>query len=129
MQFFQIDKNNPEYDAKNDFIVIMDPPKSIANSLKNACYDCHSNETQYPWYSNIAPVSWWAKNHIDHGREHLNFSDWGNYSEDKAKHKIQECYEEVEATRMPILPYIIMHSKARLSDSERNELVDWFKSL
>lgn len=68
IQFIRIDKQNPTIVAGNDFIVINDTPEDVATLLKTACYDCHSNETKYPWYTNISPISWFVKHHIDEGR-------------------------------------------------------------
>jgi len=128
MQFFPIDKTNPSIDTTKDYITLTQPPANIASLLKNACYDCHANTTTYPWYTSIAPVSWWVKGHIDNGRKQLNFSVWGDYSDKKKDHKIEECVEFVEETRMPLLSYIIAHSEARMSDEERAELVAWFRA-
>ena len=70
--------------------------------LESACYDCHSYKTKYQWYSNIAPVSWWLGHNVEEGREHLNFSTWGNYPTEKAEHKLEECAEEVDEGEMPL---------------------------
>jgi len=128
MQFFPIDKTNPPVDTAKDYITIAEPPANIANMLKAACYDCHSHEAKYPWYTSVAPVSWWVKGHIDNGRKHLNFSVWGDYSAKKVAHKLEECVEFVEETKMPLLSYIIAHPEARLSEEERADLVAWFRS-
>ena len=129
MQFFPIDKTNPAVIEEQEFLNIMQPPESISNLLKNACFDCHSNHSKYPWYTNIAPLSWWIKGHIDHGRGKLNFSEWGSYSEKKANHKIEELVEFVSEKRMPLLSYIIAHPEARLTKEEREEIVEWFSGL
>lgn len=129
IQFFRIDKTNPPVDASQDFMTLTSPPAEIAQIMKDACYDCHSHETAYPWYTNVAPVSWWVKNHINEGREHLNFSIWGTYTEKKADHKLEECYEEVEEGKMPMDSYTWAHAEARLTDTQREQLVSWFKSL
>ena len=129
IQFFRIDKTNPESDPSKDFITITNPPDEIKDMLKESCYDCHSHESKYPWYTNIAPISWWVKHHINEGREHLNFSIWGDYSEKKANHKLEECYEEVEEGEMPMSSYLIMHSHAGLSEQEIDQMVEWFKSI
>ncbi|HFC00060.1 MAG TPA: cytochrome C [Phaeodactylibacter sp.] len=129
MQFFRIDKTNPPVDAKLDFININQPPENISKMIKSACYDCHSYETKYPWYSNIAPVSWWLKGHIDEARGELNFSEWGSYSAKKASHKMEEAMEEVEEKEMPLTPYVIAHSEAKLSEEQRAALVGFFKKI
>ncbi|GJM36227.1 MAG: heme-binding protein [Saprospiraceae bacterium] len=129
IQLFRIDKTNPPVDASQDFVQLTSPPTEIAQLLKSVCYDCHSHETVYPWYTNVAPVSWWIKDHIDHGRKHLNFSVWGTYEPKKADHKLEECYEMVEAKDMPLNSYTWVHGNARLTDAQREQLVTWFKGL
>ncbi len=127
IQFFRIDKTNPEVIAENDFINMVQPDENIQAILKTSCYDCHSNETKYPWYTNIAPISWWVKDHINDGRKHLNFSEWGTYKEKKQKHKLEECFEEVEEGEMPMESYLIVHGEAELNTEQKEELVTWFK--
>ncbi|NJN77288.1 MAG: heme-binding domain-containing protein [Saprospiraceae bacterium] len=128
MQFKRIDKTNPEFNEAEDFITITQPPTEIATLIKNACYDCHSHQSKYPWYSNVAPASWMLEHHIEEGRQHLNFSTWATYPEKKADHKLEECVEEVEEGNMPMKPYIIMHSEAKMTDAQKTVLVEWFES-
>jgi hypothetical protein len=126
IQFIRIDKTNPPVDASKDFMTITDPPEEVEKLIRTSCYDCHSNESTYPWYSNIAPVSWWVKDHINEAREELNFSEWGTYEWKRTDHKLEECAEEVDEVEMPLKSYLIAHSEARLSDEDRAKLVDWF---
>ncbi len=127
IQFVRIDKTNPDADISKDFITITNPPENIRNMLKTACYDCHSYQTDYPWYTNISPVSWWIKNHINVGRKNLNFSTWADYDEKRSRHKLEECYEEVEEGEMPLPSYLWAHGDAKLSKEQREKLVAWFK--
>lgn len=127
IQFFRIDKSTPTFDKHQDFIAITKPPKDIEKLLRNACYDCHSFETKYPSYSNVAPVSWWMENHIVEGRDHLNFSEWGSYKPDHANHKLEECAEEVEHKKMPLDSYTWTHGDAELSSANRKKLAEWFE--
>ncbi len=127
-QFFPIDKTNPQSDPAADFLMLEQPSQEIATLLKDACYDCHSNQTKYPWYTSVAPLSWWIKGHIDHGREHLNFSTWSDYPAKKASHKLEECFEVVEGKEMPMLTYWLVHPEANLSADQRIALVDFFKT-
>jgi hypothetical protein len=129
MQFFGIDKTNPPIDKSQEFLALTSPPAEVADLLKAACYDCHSHEAKYPWYTNIAPVSWWIASHIEHGREELNFSTWGTYEAAKAAHKAEEAAEEITEKHMPITPYLIAHSEAKLSDDQRERLANWFLAL
>lgn len=128
-QFFRINKENPPLQADKDFLSIQNAPADIQNILKTSCYDCHSNLSQYPWYTNVAPVSWWIKHHINEGREHLNFSEWGFYSAEKADHKLEECVEMVEEGEMPMSSYTLLHGEASLNEEQKLMLVNWFSSL
>lgn len=128
IQFIRIDKTNPEYDEAADFITMTQPPSEIATLIKNACYDCHSHQAKYPWYSNVAPISWMVEHHIEEGREHLNFSTWGTYEAKKVNHKLEECMEEIKKGNMPMKPYVLMHSEAKMTDEQKTALVAWFKS-
>ena len=127
LQFFRIDYTQPESINENDFISMTNPPESVASILRTSCYDCHSNQTTYPWYSQIAPVSWWVGDHIHEGREELNFSEWGTFSEKRKAKKLHEIEEEVEEGEMPLKSYLIMHSESQLSEEQREELETWIK--
>lgn len=128
IQFFRINKTNPPIIQENDFITISNPPANVAKIIKTSCYDCHSNETKYPWYTNFAPLSWWIKHHINEGREELNFSEWGTYKEKRKKHKIEECVELVDEDEMPLSSYLITHEEAKLTADEKSYLLEWFKT-
>ena len=128
IQFFRIDKSNPPIDEINDYYSLAQPPAEVAQLLEVACNDCHSHSTKYPWYTNIAPVSWWVKDHIDHGREHFNFSLFGTYPAKRAAHKMEEAYEEIEGGHMPLPSYLRMHPEARLSEDQKDRLIAWFKA-
>lgn len=127
IQFFRIDTTNPEIKEGNDIVSILQPSEEIQEILKTNCYDCHSNEVVYPWYSNIAPVSWMVGHHVDEGREHLNFSEWGDYDAERQEHKIEECYEEMEEHEMPLSGYGMIHGD--MTEQDREVLEGWFKSL
>lgn len=129
IQLFRIDRKNPVTDPSKDFLTVTSTPSDVANILNSSCYDCHSNATVYPWYSNIAPVSWWLKHHVDEARAELNFSEWDNYSSRKKDHKLDEAIELVENGEMPMNTYIWMHGNAKLSDEQRNRLITYFTSL
>lgn len=128
IQFIRIDKTNPEVIQENDFITMVNPPENIATLLKASCYDCHSNESNYPWYTNISPIAWWIKHHIDEGREELNFSEWGTFKEKRKNHKLEECFEMIEEAEMPLESYLITHGEAKLSEAEKADLITWFKA-
>jgi len=127
IQFFPIDKTNPPVDKGMDFISIKNIQPEIANTIRTSCYDCHSNETQYPWYSSIAPASWWLKNHINEGRSHLNFSIFATYEPKRQVHKMEECVEMLEKHEMPLESYYLGHQDAKLTDAQRQDLIKYFK--
>lgn len=129
IQFKQIDRSVPKYDKKQDFLTIMNPPEKVSNLFKSACYDCHSYETKYPWYTYVAPVSWWIADHVKEGREEMNFSLWGTYSTGKAMHKLEESIEEVSEGHMPLPSYTIMHGTAELNTEQIDALTGWLKTV
>ena len=129
IQFFPIDKTNPATNDGMDFLKIKNTPEPIANIIKNSCYDCHSNETEYPFYSNIQPVAWLLKNHIDEGRIELNFSTFATYEPKRQAHKLEEATEYVEQKKMPLESYILGHQDAKLTDEQRKQLADYFRKV
>ncbi len=128
-QIFRIDKTVKPVDLNTDFISVTHADAEVASILKASCYDCHSDQPSYPWYTNIAPFSWWIKHHINEGSHHLNFSEWGNYSQKKKDHKLEECVEMVEADEMPMASYTLMHKEAKLSELQKKKLINWFTSI
>ena len=128
IQLFRIDKTNPPIEIAKDFITITNPPADIAKMIKTSCYDCHSHESVYPWYSNIAPVSWFLKGHINEAREHVNFSEWANYPLDKVKRKLDACSEDIEKGDMPLGSYTMIHTNAKLNAEQSKKLSDWFEN-
>lgn len=113
----------------DDLLVNEEVPDGISTMLVAACYDCHSMETKYPWYGNVAPVSWFVFDHIEHGREELNFSYWNKMSKREKLRALNDIQEEIERGKMPLDSYVDMHSEAELTDDQKNELISWAKSL
>ena len=125
IQFVPAGKPDTIPENENDLIYNNHIPESIVNILKTSCYDCHSNETSFPWYSHVAPVSWLINRDVIKGREELNFSEWESQSKmDKAKN-IDKIIDEVEGGKMPMRIYILMHSEAKLNEDARQQFVDW----
>lgn len=129
IQFFQIDKTNPVADEKLDFLVMNNTSPEIATQIKASCYDCHSNQSVYPAYTYVQPVGWFVKNHIEEGKEHLNFSEFGNYSAKKQAHKLEESYEMIEKSEMPLSSYTIIHKEAVLDEAQKTTLIKYFKEI
>ena len=104
-------------------------PDSVLAILKNSCFDCHSNNTHYPWYANIQPVSWWLNDHIIEGKDELNFSEFGSYSLMRQFYKLKEMEEQVEADEMPLQSYTIIHQNAALSATDKQQIAKWTSNL
>jgi len=128
IQFIPNDKPEVVLTNENDLIYNNQLPEKIRVMLKESCYDCHSNETIYPWYSNVAPVSWLVVRDIKLGRDELNFSHWESQSKiDKAKN-LDKIIDEVTDENMPMPIYTIMHANAKLSDDDRRLITEWADS-
>lgn len=128
IQFIPVEKNEGGYESLNVFVAETKPSDEVAAILKSACYDCHSNQTVYPWYSNLAPASFYLADHVDNGKRHLNFSAWDAYSTKRKDHKLDELIEEVEADEMPLESYTLIHSEAMLDVAQTEALVNWAKA-
>ncbi|WP_196892423.1 heme-binding domain-containing protein [Aureivirga marina] len=126
IQFFRPDKNTSNEVSINK---ITDVPPHIEQILKTSCYDCHSNNTVYPWYSNIAPVSWIIANHVNDGKKHVNFDEWKTYNDNQRKHNIHDLEEVIMENSMPMSSYTILHKNAVLSDKDKKDLLEWINTL
>jgi len=127
IQFIQPAHNKSEQVMPTDFAKVYAVPANVQIVLQNACYDCHSNNTNYPWYSNIQPMAWIMARHIRKGKEKLNFSDFGNNSTRKQVSKLKEIISQVKDDDMPLSSYKLMHKKARLSQTDRAMIMDWMQ--
>lgn len=127
MQLKQVDLVNPSVHVKADITNVLNPPPEVALILKESCYDCHSNQTIYPWYAKVAPASWLIVGHVKRGREEVNFSEWGTYRSSRALHKLEESFKQVKYKHMPLPAYIFMHADAQLNASERQLLLNWLE--
>ena len=119
IQLAPVERSNPPVVA--DF----DGPPEVKTVLKESCYDCHSHEVRWPWYSRVAPASWLVAHDVEEAREHLNFSAWGTYDAKKRAKMIEDVWEEVEDGEMPLGKYLLLHSDARLTDQDRAILKRW----
>ena len=104
-------------------------PANVAAILKVSCYDCHSNNSRYPWYSELQPGAWFMAQHIKKGKEELNFDEFNNYSKRRKKAKIKSIISQIEKDEMPLKSYRMMHGNARLSADEKKELLDFFNTI
>ena len=118
-QFVPVDRTNPPV------VEEIDAPVEVRAVLERACYDCHSNETVWPAYSYVAPVSWLVARDVHEGREHLNYSEWHRYSAEERLELTEETWEEIAEGEMPMGPYVLLHPEAQLSAEDRALLRSW----
>jgi hypothetical protein len=116
---------NPPLIAGQDLTATNSPPAEIVKLIHNACYDCHSDETKWPWYSHVAPVSWWLVEHVEDGRKRLNFSKWPHDDTRRAVRRWRSIAEAVREGEMPFPNYDRMHPAARLTQEQRDKLSQW----
>lgn len=129
IQFVPTVHNQSERTPKADFMLVNDVPKDVKNKLQISCYDCHSNNTQYPWYSKIQPGAWFMENHIKNGKEELNFNEWDTYSNRRKKSKLKSIINQIKDDEMPLSSYTLIHRDAKLSENEKKEMIQFMKQL
>ncbi|MDG4650739.1 heme-binding domain-containing protein [Chryseobacterium arthrosphaerae] len=129
IQFIPIDRVNKPVDSAVNFVDSAKAPEKVSTLLKNACYDCHSNETVYPKYAFIAPISWSVKSHVNEGREHMNFSVWGTYNKELKESMLNKSVQTLQNKTMPMPGYIVYHKEANLSEAERSLLIQYFDGM
>ena len=122
IQLVPISRENPPVTAA------ISAPDAVQEVLENSCYDCHSNLTKWPWYSRVAPASWLVYRDVKKGRDELNFSEWGDYSDRRRNHKLEELEEKVSSKEMPLEMYLPFHPEAALSVTAAETLVEWSRA-
>ncbi|MED5330248.1 MAG: heme-binding domain-containing protein [Planctomycetota bacterium] len=122
-QFAPVSRTNPPVTGA------VDAPAEVTAILTRSCFDCHSNQTRWPWYASVAPISWLVSHDVEEGREHLNFSEWTGMDPSQQAHAMEEIVEVLDEDEMPLWYYLDLHSQARLTDDERALLVDWASAL
>ena len=127
IQFFRPSKNTSLGNHTKVFSLETNPSKEVDVLLRQSCYDCHSDNTNYPWYVNVAPFSFWMSDHIKEGKKHLNFSNWESYTVLKKAHKLKEIVEKIEDEQMPLREYVWTHKEANLSIEQKKMILDWAK--
>lgn len=125
IQFIQPARNISGQVLSTDITKTVNVPDKVLDIFKNSCYDCHSNNTRYPWYVNIQPMGWMMARHIRNGKEMLNFNEFGSYTSRRQISKLKEIANQIKDDEMPISSYKIMHQNARLSKEQKDLLMDW----
>jgi hypothetical protein len=125
IQFIPPARNTSSSPTPGDIFELYPAGEDTKQLIRTACYNCHSNNTAYPWYAHVQPVGWWLAHHIDEARAELNFSEFSSYKAADADHKLEEVAEEVKEKAMPLKAYTWMHKDARLTDKQRNYIIAW----
>lgn len=129
IQFFPITLNESDTVPQSDFMVENQVPATIKNRLQISCYDCHSNNTDYPWYSKIQPAAWYLKDHIQEGKDELNFNEWATFSDRRKNSKLRSIISQIEEDKMPLDSYTLIHKDAILSDEDKRVIIDYMTAL
>ena len=130
MQLYQPARNESfEQDITANFTKVYNVPKNVEAIVRTSCYDCHSNNTNYPWYSNVQPVGFFMEHHIKEAKEDLNFSEWGNYSKRKQENKLDRIVKQIKSDEMPLASYTLIHKNARLTTVQKKEVMDWISKI
>jgi hypothetical protein len=128
IQFIHPQKNQSSEILATDITKVTTVPDDVLQVLKTACYDCHSNNTVYPWYNNIQPVGFWLQHHVNEGKEHLNFSEFGSYPADKAAKKMRGIVRDIQEGDMPLGSYTLIHKNAILTEAQKQLVINWAKN-
>ena len=129
IQFIRPAKNQSNDALTSDISHVYTVPQNVSVILKKACNDCHTNNTVYPWYAQIQPVGWWLNHHIEEGKDELNFNEFGAYAVPRQYHKLEEVVEQVKEGEMPIWSYTLIHTNAKLTDEEKQTLINWAQGI
>lgn len=125
VQFIRPAHNSSNTIQTADMVTQFKTPANVAGIIKTSCYDCHSNNTGYPWYVNIQPMGWLMANHIKDGKANLNFSEFGTYSKRKQANKLRAIATSMKEGSMPLSSYTIMHTDAKLSSGDKTLIILW----
>src|SRR5680860_226504 len=129
IQFIPTTRNQSDIVLSTDLMETYNVPEQVEVIFKTSCYDCHSNNTIYPWYNKIQPVSWFLESHINEAKAELNFNEFGSYSERKQKSKFKSILSQVKDGEMPLASYTLIHREAKLSENEKKALEDWINKM
>ncbi|WP_035669921.1 heme-binding domain-containing protein [Flavobacterium sp. 83] len=130
MQLYQPARNiNSKQDVTTDYTKVYAVPKNVETILRTSCYDCHSNNTNYPLYSYVQPVGFFMESHIKEGKENLNLNEFGSYSKRKQGNKLDRMLKEIKSDGMPLTSYTLIHKNAILSPAQKNEVINWINKI
>ncbi len=125
IQLMRPARSNPPVDESQTIEARTQMTPQVKAIFERSCNDCHSNKTVWPWYTNVAPISWWIVGHINEARQLMNLSEWGKLDRDRQDRKLRQICDEVTDGGMPLPSYLPMHPKAKLSEQDKKTLCDW----
>ena len=125
IQFIPTTRNQSDLIPETDFMLVNKVPETIQKKLQVSCYDCHSNNTKYPWYNKIQPVTWFLENHIEEGKAELNFNEWDSLSNRRKKSKLRSIIKQIESGEMPLESYTLIHKDATFTEAEAEEMISY----
>jgi hypothetical protein len=128
IQFVRHPKNDTGA-KQNDIATLYPMPNEVKMIVDKACADCHSNKTVYPWYASIQPFAYLVNDHVVDGKKHFNFNEFASYRIAKQNHKLEEVIEQIKEGEMPMESYTLIHQNAKLSDTEKNTLIQWCQNI
>ncbi|HVV84072.1 MAG TPA: heme-binding domain-containing protein [Kofleriaceae bacterium] len=128
IQVFRPTRDNPPEDPARTLEAVLSPPPAVRSILDRACADCHSNRTRWPWYTNVAPMSWFVAHHVHDGRRAMSFSTWADLPVDRQARRLLAICREARSGDMPLSSYLIIHRDAKLSSADLKTLCDWTAS-
>jgi hypothetical protein len=129
IQFFPITLNESDTVPQSDFLLVNNTQENISALLQESCYDCHSNNTEYPWYNKVQPAAWYLEDHIQEGKDELNFNEWAEYSDRRKNSKLRSIISQIEEDKMPLDSYTLIHKDAILSDEDKRVIIDYMTAL
>ena len=129
IQFVPTELNQSDVVPKTDFMLVYNVPKTIQHKLEASCYDCHSDNTAYPWYNKIQPVAWFLEDHVKNGKAELNFSEWGLLSSRRKASKLRSIKKQIESNKMPLESYTVFHRNALFTEAEKKEVIEYLSEL
>lgn len=129
IQFIPTERNQSDVVQKSDFLLVNNSPENIGSLLQVSCYDCHSNNTRYPWYNKVQPIAYFLERHIKEGKAELNFSEWEAYSNRRKNSKLRSIISQIQDDEMPLYSYTLIHRDAVYSDSEKEMVIEYIRDL
>ena len=129
IQFIRPARNASAEASPKDIAAVYTVPDSVLSILKVSCFDCHSNHTIYPWYSNVQPVGWWLQKHVNDGKRHANYAEFGSYNVKRQAKVLGETVEQLKRSEMPLNSYLWIHKDAILTEAQKQTLILWADGL